>query len=363
LAKSIPNAGISVPGKQVDMANLITSDLSISCSTFANALLFKCPHAQLRRRFGQPMHSHPRSCCVICRRFEVFPSVKVEKGKRSRLKKTTKRNAGNESHPMKRNLLCLALGASLALIPSVSRAAILGGSHDFTTLNGSAGYTTFLWGGATAGTPGSTYVNPCQVCHIPHKVPDAGTTGVGLWNHHASVNSSYVTYDQGNSQTFKALGLTAKLGSSVACLSCHDGSMAVNQAYGKNYPNANGVTGSATVTVAAYYAPTFAIETASATAGDFVSASGAGPYLGRNDLTHMHPIGVSYSAALAVDKSLQPLPAAGTVFAQMLKGPTQTVECASCHDIHGVIGISGTQSHSVIVDLNNGRLCSTCHQQ
>ena len=194
---------------------------------------------------------------------------------------------------MKRITLLLALGAAAAVLPSVSQAALIGGSHDFTTLNSSAGYTTFLWGGATAGTPGSTYVNPCQVCHIPHKVPDAASTGAPLWNHHASLNTSYVTYDQGNSATFKALGLSATLGSSVACLSCHDGSMAVNQAYGKAYPNANGVTGSATVTVAAYYAPTFAIETAAATAGDWVGASGAGPYLGRNDLTHMHPIGVS----------------------------------------------------------------------
>jgi len=259
---------------------------------------------------------------------------------------------------MKRNLLCLALGASLALIPAVSRATLIGGSHDFTTLNGSAGYTTFMWGGST-----TTYVNPCQVCHIPHKVPDAGQTGVGLWNHHASLNTSYVTYDQGNSQTFKALGLTAKLGSSVACLSCHDGSMAVNQAYGKAFPNANGVSNA---TVAAYYAPaTFAIETAAATAGDWVAPSGSatGQYLNRNDLTHMHPIGVSYSDALAVDPTLQPLPTPGSVFAQMLKGPKMTVECASCHDIHGVIGISGTQSHSVIVDLNQGKLCTTCHQQ
>ena len=47
----------------------------------------------------------------------------------------------------------------------------------------------------------------------------------------------------------------------------------------------------------------------------------------------------------------------------MLKGPNKTVECASCHDVHGVIGISGTQSHNIIVDLNNAALCETCHKQ
>jgi hypothetical protein len=260
---------------------------------------------------------------------------------------------------MKRITLSLALGASVALLPSVSRAAILGGPHDFTTTNSSAGYTTFLWGGATLGTPGATYVNPCQVCHIPHKAPDAGVTGAPLWNHHPSQNSSYVTYDQGHSATFKALGLTASLGSSYACLSCHDGSMAINQSYTGASPNANGALGAT-----ANYIPTFAVEAmqpgTEPANGAFVSASGSGPYLLRNDLTHMHPIGVSYTAALAVDNTLKSV---SGIMNQMLKGPNKTVECASCHDIHGTIGASGTISHTLIVDLNNAQLCETCHQQ
>ena len=260
---------------------------------------------------------------------------------------------------MKRITMLLALGATVALSPSVTRASIIGGTHDFS-ISGTnqTGYATYKWGGSQ-----TTYNNPCQICHIPHKAPDAGPLSEGgaaapLWNHHPSQNSSYVTYDQGNSATFNALGLTATLGSSVACLSCHDGSMAVNQSYSGTSPSAYGTNGAA-----AFYAPTFAVETALATAGPWVSASGAGPYLSRNNLTHMHPIGVSYSAALAKDPTLQPLPAPGTVFAQMLKGPSQNVECASCHDIHGVIGASGTISHDMIVDLNNAALCETCHQQ
>jgi hypothetical protein len=258
---------------------------------------------------------------------------------------------------MKTVRLLIALAASAALMtPAVSKASgIAGSGHDFST--GTNGYATYTYGGST-----TTYVNACQICHIPHKAPDAsGVTGAGapLWNHHPSLNSSYVTYDHGNSATFNALGLTATLGSSVACLSCHDGSMAVNQSYSATGPSQNGTTTGAV----AYYAPTFAVETATSTTGNWVSASGAGPYLGRNDLTHMHPLGVSYSAALAVDPTLQPLPTPGTVFAQMLKGPNKTVECASCHDIHDVIGASGTVSHDLIVDLNNAQLCNTCHQQ
>ncbi|MDR3458799.1 MAG: hypothetical protein P4N60_15220 [Verrucomicrobiae bacterium] len=253
---------------------------------------------------------------------------------------------------MKKLTMLLALGATVALMPSVSKATLIGSTHDFSS--GTNGYATYIYGGET-----TTYNNPCQICHIPHKAPDAGQTHAPLWNHAASKNSSYVTYDQGNSLTFNALNLTATLGSSAACLSCHDGSVAVNQSYGATLPSQNGKTAGAT----AFYVPTFAVETTAATAGDFVRATGSGPYLGNNNLTHMHPIGVSYSAAIVADPTLRPLPAAGTVFAQMLKGPQQTVECASCHDIHRVVGASATISHDLIVDLNNAALCETCHQQ
>ena len=259
----------------------------------------------------------------------------------------------------------------MALMQTVSKATIVGGPHDFTSLSGTSGITVFKWGGATGtdltgvGTiagNASFYINPCQVCHIPHKAADAAMAGAPLWNHALSTNT-YVTYSSGNSARFKALGLTASLGSSTACLSCHDGSVAINQAYGKTTFNANGGT-----STTGWYVPAWAVETNASKDGPFTSTGtsnsvGTVAVSGRTDLSHMHPIGVSYSDALAVDPTLQPLPTPGTVFAQMLKGPKQTVECASCHDIHGVIGVSGIQSHSVIVDLNYGKLCETCHQQ
>jgi len=313
---------------------------------------------------GAPEGQFMRTLCLQMRSDvrlgAVFSQYRYESSAHPKLLIDPK-NQQPETHvtrnePMKNLKLLLALAASAALMtPAISKAAIAGSGHDFSAA--STGYATYTYGGST-----TTYVNPCQICHIPHKAPDAsGVTGAGapLWNHHPSLNSSYVTYDKGNSATFNALGLTATLGSSVACLSCHDGSMAVNQSYSATGPSQNGTT----VGAVAYYAPTFAVETATATAGNFVSASGAGPYLGRNDLTHMHPLGVSYTAAVAVDPTLQPVPAAGTVFAQMLKGVNKTVECSSCHDIHDVIGASGTVSHDLIVDLNNAALCETCHKQ
>src|SRR6266700_1771215 len=150
----------------------------------------------------------------------------------------------------------LALGVTVAFMPTVANAGLAGSSHDFSSSGGAGNYSqmgiaTFVWGGET-----NTYQNPCQVCHIPHKAAAFTVANAPLWNHATATNANtrYVTYDQAGSSHFNALGLGAlTLGSSVACLSCHDGSIAVNQSYGKSTFNGNG--GVAT------NVPNFAIET------------------------------------------------------------------------------------------------------
>lgn len=238
---------------------------------------------------------------------------------------------------MKKLTVLLTLGVGMALMPSVSKATIVGSGHDFTSTGGYAlaatnGLARFVWGGET-----NTYENPCQVCHIPHKSQAAATSHAPLWNHKLSANT-YLTYDQAGSASFNALGLSVTLGSSVACLSCHDGSVAINQTAGYTGTKTNALNG------AAVFAPSFAVEA-----------------IGGTDLTKMHPIGVSYTAALAADSDLNPI--SGTVMPKMLKGTTKSVECASCHDIHRTIGASATVSHELIVDLNGGQLCLTCHNK
>ena len=225
----------------------------------------------------------------------------------------------------------------MALMTTVSQAGIVGSAHDFSpsgsyTLAATNGLARFKWGGET-----NYYNNPCQVCHIPHKSQAYATAHAPLWNQKLSANT-YQTYDQAGSATFNALGLSVSLGSSVACLSCHDGSVAINQTAGYTGTATNSLNG------AAVFAPSFAVEA-----------------IGGTDLTKMHPIGVSYSAALLADPQLNPV--SGTVMPKMLKGTSQNVECASCHDIHRTIGASATVSHDLIVDLEGGQLCLTCHNK
>jgi hypothetical protein len=246
---------------------------------------------------------------------------------------------------MKKLTLLLALGATVVLMPSASKATIVGSVHDFTPTGGfgaaaTNGLARFKWGGSPGTDAASFYNNPCQVCHIPHKAQTYSISHAPLWNHALS-KSTYITYDANNSATYK--GGTITLGSSIACLSCHDGSVAINQTAGYSGANAtNSLNG------AAVFTPSFAIETVG----------------GASDLRNMHPIGVSYSDCVANgDTELQPI--GSGLLPKMLKGVKSTVECASCHDIHETIGNAGKTpyDHALIVPLENGQLCLTCHNK
>jgi predicted CXXCH cytochrome family protein len=243
----------------------------------------------------------------------------------------------------------LALGAMVAFLPSVGKASIIGSPHDFSSTGAVNDTNSWnLMSIATFGHGTSSYQNPCQVCHIPHGAAAYSAANGPLWNHAVATNatSQYITYDQAGSATFNALGLgSLTLGSSVACLSCHDGSIAVNQSYGSTKFNGN--NGVAT------NVPSWAIKTYNPATGGFTAG---GTYL-----TRMHPIGVVYSSAAAADPDLNPV--ASLPYSRMLRPPNGTVECSSCHDIHRTIGASATATDLLIVDVNNAQLCLTCHNK
>jgi predicted CXXCH cytochrome family protein len=285
---------------------------------------------------------------------ERVASTRCEACKTSKQQST---RAKHENKTMKRtNLLLvgLALGAAVAMAPLAGMATIIGSPHDFSS-SGSSGYSTL--GIATFGHGTTTYENPCQVCHIPHKAALYGAANAPLWNHAVATNATsagyYITYDQAGSATFNALGLgTLTLGSSVACLSCHDGSIAVNQSYGSTKFNGNGGVST--------NVPSWAIEAYDPSTGKFDGLNPGG------SLTRMHPIGVNYPAAFAADPSLNA--AAGLPTYMLRPSPltglaNQNVECSSCHDIHQTEGASGSAPDSLVVNVSGGQLCLTCHNK
>jgi len=162
----------------------------------------------------------------------------------------------------------------------------------------------------------------CQPCHTPHNASTA--LPVVLWNHEVTA-ATYTLYD---SPTMNATTGQPE-GVSKACLSCHDGTVALD--------SFGGSTGTRFI--------------------------GGGANFG-TDLSNDHPVSFTYDNALAtVDGGLHPPTTAasglgGTIAADMLFGAaSDQVECASCHDVHNAANLP-----SLLLKSNAGSaLCLTCH--
>jgi hypothetical protein len=179
------------------------------------------------------------------------------------------------------NILKL-MAATLFLVATTASAqsgTIVGSGHDFS------------WAGWSNN-------EICIVCHAAHNNLNLATEL--LWNHTES-SADYTVY---SSPTFnQPAGQPA--GSSKLCLSCHDGTVAVD--------SFGGATGSL-----------------------FISDFGSGLELG-TDLSNDHPISFTY--VVGEGEELNPVATtvtfgdgSGGTIADMLFGGQ--VECSSCHDVH-----------------------------
>ena len=237
------------------------------------------------------------------------------------------------------------LGAALAVLaaPGIAsaQATVANGPHDFSA------------GSAIRNTDANINGQTCVFCHTPHM----GSVSVPLWNR----SSSTATYQVYASSTLDAAAPTsAAIQSSIsgACLSCHDGSIAIDV-----LTNLQGVAHAASVAF-----------TRQATAKALYGNSGTGtgnvltggtPFLG-TDLRNDHPITIMYETARAATPTEFNTPTitgtkitVGTTLPLPLYGSstaTATVECASCHNPHSnVIGSFLRKSNA------GSALCLTCH--
>ncbi len=207
----------------------------------------------------------------------------------------------------KLNLLLTTI--ALIMFAQIINAQILNSAHDFKS--------------KTWNTTGEI----CKVCHIPHN--GAMLAEAPLWNHALSAVTNYSTYA---SSTLNAT-VGQPDGNSKLCLSCHDGSVALNNFGGNGVVTPN------------------------------VYATGAA-LLG-TDLSNDHPVSFTYNDALATtDGSLFPPSTAlsglgGTINADMLFAGK--MQCASCHDVHN--GATGTPAHLLIKSNAASALCLTCHDK
>ena len=248
---------------------------------------------------------------------------------------------------MKKLTMLLALGATVALLPSVSKATIVNSVHDFTTTTNTAyWYNGKPWFAPSTGRTN----NACGACHTIHHAPDPGRGP--LWIHTPTAQT-FTFYSASISETFPQDVTISKLGSSsLTCLGCHDGSVAVNSQDTGALPN--------TVTA---LKPNGATPLFISSNSIPIEVNGS-----VDDLTHMHPIGVSYSACYnspyLPPNSLNPgstpfIGGNGATVQSMLKAGN--VECASCHDIHRTIGNSPNSGIFTIASGQN--LCLGCHNK
>jgi len=205
----------------------------------------------------------------------------------------------------------LALSAALVLLTSSSAFAVISGSaHDF--VNGP---------GVKFGT------DICAPCHTPHN-SYAPAAGGPLWAHTAST-ATWTQYSSTNSATYNMTN-NAIDSISLACLSCHDGTVALDSYIGAG----------------------------TAAAGSLPAGSSN---LG-TDLSNDHPVSFTYLDTADAQGGLYTLAQAKTNIAGALvfygAGADQ-VECATCHDVHNAVGITGLLRSTNAASA----LCLACHNK
>ncbi|MDP1703948.1 MAG: cytochrome c3 family protein [Sulfurimicrobium sp.] len=172
----------------------------------------------------------------------------------------------------------------------------------------------------------------CIFCHTPHDA--IKTANIPLWNKQLSaLNISYGVY---TSPTLNATDVTdvkmitaADATVTNLCLSCHDGTVAIN-----SFNNPSN------------------LETVPVMVGTTAGKLPVGNSNLGTDLTNDHPVNFTYDQTLAdADKFLTaPASLVG------VKLFSNKVQCASCHDPH-----LSTNGAFLRVSMSGSALCLSCH--
>jgi len=209
---------------------------------------------------------------------------------------------------MRHQWLLFSLTVFLFLAKAGFGQTIVGSAHDFSTQS---------W---------NTTGEICKICHTPHN-SDISIAEAPLWYH----QNTTATFQLYASPTFNGAGtITQPSGNSKLCLSCHDGTVAL-----ENYGGTTNGTH--------FILPIDNLGT---------------------DLRNDHPISFVYDAALSTADPGLWNPTThmsginnGTITQTMLFN--NKIECASCHDVHNSSGIA----HLLRKSNASSLLCLTCHNK
>jgi hypothetical protein len=249
--------------------------------------------------------------------------------------------------------------AAFGMMTSEALAGISNTKHNLTST------------GPTSNTNRSSGTEICAFCHTPH-ASNTTVTAAPLWNKATPDSASFSVYgtatlDSGSGTAF------APGANSLICLSCHDGTQAMDNMI--NAPGSGNWTASGG---SAGYS--WSGGTANGLIGTAVTNLG-------KDLKNDHPVGIEYcggdnvptsSVGTCVDADFKtPTKISDTQWYvdsngttgktkddMMLypNGTTVRVECGSCHDPHvEPKGDVGTQTAFLRTSQANSGLCLSCH--
>ena len=254
-------------------------------------------------------------------------------------------------------------------------------------------------GGGPAGTTMDSFRNDytevCVYCHTPHGANR--TTAAPLWNRTMKA-TTYSTYDLLNTASLTQ-AVSQPGVNSLTCLSCHDGQTAVdsiinmpgsgrylesqetseNTAFLNSWNNTRGPD----ATVHARLSATECLACHSAGAG--IVGAGATDFTAfviGTDLRNDHPVGIRFPTAAGPGTDFKDPPrkepriayfdnngnnrADANEIRLYNTGEGYEVECASCHDPHGVPSAGpGSVFNPTFLRLNNtgSAVCLTCHSK
>lgn len=250
-----------------------------------------------------------------------------------------------------RCLVMLLLGAGLVATTAgwVEAQGILSTKHNLSPVFGTGGTVTrSVFATTQTDTAGNANTEVCVYCHTPHGADT--TVSAPLWNR--AVNSTgYTMY---NSPTLDATMDSQPTGVSVACLSCHDGTIAFDAL--RNLPGSGGYSSSPSATGTSNW--TFNGATNKMMPPTGITNIG-------QDLSNDHPISMLYSSAKSPSSASSTNDHAtgfndptADVFTNGVRLYSGKVQCASCHDPH-------MAANPTFLRVSNAgsALCLTCHRK
>lgn len=251
---------------------------------------------------------------------------------------------------------------------------------------------TYLGGGAAImNTFRNDYGEVCVYCHTPH----GANTNVALplWNRTIK-STTYTTYDALNTNLTQPVSQPGP--NSLSCLSCHDGTVAIDSII--NMPGSGKYNAAQATTQSDSFLNTWTANGGPAPIHAGMNSGSTNCLLCHNipnsepgipnwgvaylgtDLTNDHPVGVhfvdsgpniaDFNQTNSTTGSIKFFDTDGNGRADPKEvrlydsGSGFAVECASCHDPHGVpSGGAGSVNNPTFMRITNSgsALCLTCH--